>query len=144
MLAGDSHAAAIVDIPKTGRDCYVRARVARVFQRKSVSFTMELDPEKAEVAANYLSTLSDLTTNSKLTINVLTMLAEESKDHGQIIVDTITQHIAKVLIYLYLYIIPITSSFDRYNKQSTGAHQVKVRESERETAHIQTVSFIFL
>lgn len=117
--------------------------MARVFQRKSVSFAMELDPEKAEVAANYLSTLSDLTTNSKLTINVLTMLAEESKDHGQIIVDTITQHIAKVLIYLYLYIIPITLSFDRYNKQSSDTHQVKVRELERETAHIYKLYHLF-
>lgn len=63
---------------------------------------MDIEAERAEVAANYLSTLSDLTSNSKLTINVLTMLAEESKDHGQTIVNTITQHISKVLIYLFI------------------------------------------
>lgn len=67
---------------------------------------MDLEAEKAECAANYLSTLSDLTTNSKLTIDVLTILAEESKDHCQVIVDTITQHINKVLIY-FTYIITL-------------------------------------
>lgn len=74
---------------------------------KANQITMDIEAEKAEVAANYLSTLSDLTTNSKLTIDVLTILAEESKDHCQIIVDTITQHINKVLIYL-LYITNIS------------------------------------
>lgn len=57
---------------------------------------MDIEAERAEVAANYLSTLNDLTCNSKLTINVLTMLAEESKDYGQVIVDTIKQQISKV------------------------------------------------
>lgn len=57
---------------------------------------MDIEAERAEVAANYLSTLNDLTCNSKLTINVLTMLAEEGKDYGQVIVDTIKQQISKV------------------------------------------------
>lgn len=97
---------------------------------------MELcDAEKAEIAANYLSTLSDLTSNSKLTINVLTMLAEESKDHGQIIVDTITQHIAKVLIYLHLYLYytdtnrrPIDSITNTIDRMINGSRRMRARE----------------
>lgn len=49
-------------------------------------------------AESYLSSLVDLTSNSKPLINMLTMLAEENIVHGQTIVDAVEQRIAKVLI----------------------------------------------
>lgn len=51
-----------------------------------------------EIAESYLSSLVDLTNNSKPLINMLTMLAEENIEHGQTIVDAVEQRIAKVLI----------------------------------------------
>lgn len=54
-----------------------------------------------EIAESYMSSLVDLTTNSKPLINMLTMLAEENIEHGQTIVDAVEQRIAEVLIYFY-------------------------------------------
>lgn len=57
------------------------------------------DKNGQEIAESYLSSLVDLTTNSKPLINMLTMLAEENVEHGQTICDAVQQHITKVLIY---------------------------------------------
>lgn len=54
--------------------------------------------DEREIAESYLSSLVDLSNNSKPLINMLTMLAEENIEHGQIIVDAVEQRIAKVLI----------------------------------------------
>lgn len=56
------------------------------------------DKNEREIADSYLSSLVDLTNNSKPLINMLTMLAEENIEHGQTIVDAVEQRIAKVLI----------------------------------------------
>lgn len=56
------------------------------------------DKNDREIADSYLSSLVDLTNNSKPLINMLTMLAEENIEHGQTIVDAVEQRIAKVLI----------------------------------------------
>lgn len=56
------------------------------------------DKNQREIAESYLSSLVDLTNNSKPLINMLTMLAEENIEHGQTIVDAVEQRIAKVLI----------------------------------------------
>lgn len=61
--------------------------------------------DTSEIEKEYLSSLSDLTVNSKPLINMLTILAEENIDHGQIIVDAIEKHITKVtniLFFIYL------------------------------------------
>lgn len=59
------------------------------------------DRKDREIAESYLSSLVDLTNNSKPLINMLTMLAEENIEHGQTIVDAVEQRIAKVLIYSF-------------------------------------------
>ncbi|XP_055310465.1 uncharacterized protein LOC129573660 isoform X2 [Sitodiplosis mosellana] len=55
-----------------------------------------VDRNDREIADSYLSSLVDLTNNSKPLINMLTMLAEENIEHGQTIVDAVEQRIAKV------------------------------------------------
>lgn len=55
-----------------------------------------MDNKDQELSAEYLSSLVDLTVNSKLLIDMLTTLAEENIDRGQVIVDTVAQHILKV------------------------------------------------
>ena len=50
-----------------------------------------------EVAEEYLSSLADLTINSKPLINMLTMLADENVDHAPAIVEVIENHIQKVI-----------------------------------------------
>lgn len=49
-----------------------------------------------EFADEYLSSLVDLTYNSKPLIDMLTILAEENIEHGQVIVDAVELHISKV------------------------------------------------
>ncbi|XP_050299204.1 pre-mRNA cleavage complex 2 protein Pcf11 isoform X2 [Anthonomus grandis grandis] len=49
-----------------------------------------------EIKAEYTSSLTDLTFNSKPLINVLTMLAEENLPSAKIIVEAIEEHLAKV------------------------------------------------
>lgn len=55
------------------------------------------DKNEQEIAESYLSSLVDLTTNSKPLINMLTMLAEENIEHGQTIVDAVQRRITEVL-----------------------------------------------
>lgn len=62
---------------------------------------MEKEKQAKEIADAYLSSLIDLTINSKPLINMLTMLAEENIEHGQAIVDAVQQHIAKVFNLFY-------------------------------------------
>lgn len=62
-----------------------------------------IDTKEKEIAESYLSSLIDLTVNSKPLINMLTMLAEDNIEHGQAIVDAVEQRIAKVLIYFYFF-----------------------------------------
>ena len=57
-----------------------------------------MEKKHKEVAEEYLSSLVDLNVNSKPLINMLTILAEENIEHGQVIVDAVEQHISKVLI----------------------------------------------
>lgn len=59
-----------------------------------------------EIEKEYLSSLSDLNVNSKPLINMLTILAEENIEHGQVIVDAIEKHITKVtkhFFFLFIY-----------------------------------------
>ncbi|KAG4070395.1 hypothetical protein HA402_006537 [Bradysia odoriphaga] len=52
--------------------------------------------DTSEIEKEYLSSLSDLNVNSKPLISMLTMLAEENIEHGQVIVDVIVKHITKI------------------------------------------------
>lgn len=78
-----------------------------------------MEPNESEIAESYLSSLVDLTTNSKPLINMLTMLAEENIEHGQTIVNAVAQHIAKVLIYFY------------YNKNNNKSQDRKKRRKTK-------------
>lgn len=49
------------------------------------------------IREEYLSSLADLDQNSKPMIDMLTMLAEDHRQHAPIIVDAIKQRIAQVL-----------------------------------------------
>lgn len=49
-------------------------------------------------AAEFASSLRDLTTNSKTLINMLTILAEESRDHAAKIVEAIESYLRTVSI----------------------------------------------
>lgn len=63
--------------------------------------TKEVSAKDQEFAKEYLSSLVDLTYNSKPLIDMLTILAEENIEHGQVIVNAVEQHISKVIIYLF-------------------------------------------
>lgn len=63
-----------------------------------------MEKNEKEVADAYLSSLVDLNVNSKPLINMLTILAEENIEYGQVIVDAVEQHIAKVYFYDFYYI----------------------------------------
>lgn len=54
-----------------------------------------------QVAEEYVSSLADLTVNSKPLINMLTMLAEENSAHAAAIVEAIERHIDKVVPLIY-------------------------------------------
>jgi len=62
------------------------------FDIKKMAFT----GKSKDISEEYKSALSDLTFNSKPLINVLTMLAEENSDYGQVIVQVICDRIKKV------------------------------------------------
>ncbi|XP_028136602.1 pre-mRNA cleavage complex 2 protein Pcf11 isoform X2 [Diabrotica virgifera virgifera] len=49
-----------------------------------------------EIKAEYMSSLADLTFNSRPLINVLTMLAEENSPNAPVIVEAIEEHLSKV------------------------------------------------
>ena len=57
-----------------------------------------MDSDEAAVIEDYESSLEDLTFNSKPLINVLTMLAEENREHAVVIVKLIQQRINKVCL----------------------------------------------
>lgn len=72
------------------------------------------DKKHQEFAKEYLSSLVDLTYNSKPLIDMLTILAEENIEHGQVIVDAVEQHISKV-IFCFVYIFTAIV-FDRHRE----------------------------
>lgn len=73
--------------------------------------------DTSEIEKEYLSSLSDLNVNSKPLINMLTILAEENIEHGQVIVDAIEKHITKVTNIFFLFILPKFSIFSfEHNK----------------------------
>lgn len=82
----------------------------------------ELDPVRVrEVSESYLSSLTDLTINSKPLITMLTILAEENAEYASVIVDTIERHIAAVrpehklpILYLIDSIVKNTQSYKKH------------------------------
>lgn len=60
--------------------------------------------DASEIEKEYLSSLSDLNVNSKPLINMLTILAEENIEHGQVIVNAIEKHINKVTNIFFIYL----------------------------------------
>ncbi|XP_036334339.1 uncharacterized protein LOC118744970 isoform X1 [Rhagoletis pomonella] len=79
------------------------------------------DENEARVAEEYLSSLSDLTCNSKPLINMLTMLAEENIACAPIIVKVVEQHIAKVPPDIKLPLLYLIDSIVK-NVKSTYIH----------------------
>lgn len=55
------------------------------------------------IREEYLSSLADLDQNSKPMIDMLTMLAEDHRQHAPIIVDAIKQRISQVLHFFVFY-----------------------------------------
>lgn len=53
-----------------------------------------------EIADEYISSLSDLTINSKPLIDMLTMLAEDNVEHAATIVQAVENHLQKVNYHL--------------------------------------------
>ena len=53
-----------------------------------------------EVRDGYKSSLAELTFNSKPHINMLTMLADDSKEYAADVVQAIEQHLRKVYLHL--------------------------------------------
>lgn len=62
-----------------------------------------MDIQDQELSDEYLSSLVDLTVNSKLLIDMLTTLAQENIGRGPVIVETVAQHIDKVIVYWFLF-----------------------------------------
>nr|XP_014092087.1 uncharacterized protein LOC106618746 isoform X3 [Bactrocera oleae] len=79
------------------------------------------DENEARVAEEYLSSLSDLTCNSKPLINMLTMLAEENIGCASVIVKVVEQHIAKVPPDIKLPLLYLIDSIVK-NVKSTYIH----------------------
>lgn len=83
------------------------------------------DPQQ-DLAEDYMSSLADLTVNSKPLINMLTMLAEENVESAPIIVKVIEKHLSQVLHFIFKFII-ITNKFcirgDKDLFVYVGAHQ---------------------
>ncbi|XP_054736498.1 uncharacterized protein LOC129243479 isoform X1 [Anastrepha obliqua] len=79
------------------------------------------DENEARVAEEYLSSLSDLTCNSKPLINMLTMLAEENIACAPVIVKVVEQHIAKVPPDIKLPLLYLIDSIVK-NVKSTYIH----------------------
>lgn len=52
-----------------------------------------------EIAEEYISSLSDLTLNSKPLINMLTMLADDNVEHATAIVEAVENHLQKVIYH---------------------------------------------
>lgn len=71
-------------------------------QHFGLLFSVTKMSKSKEVADEYLSSLADLTVNSKPLINMLTMLADENVDHAPAIVQVIESHIEKVIEFCIL------------------------------------------
>ncbi|XP_071642109.1 uncharacterized protein Pcf11 isoform X4 [Temnothorax longispinosus] len=67
--------------------------LARLSARSGIMFA---STKSKEVAEEYISSLSDLTINSKPLINMLTMLAEDNIEHASAIVQAVEDHLQKV------------------------------------------------
>lgn len=59
---------------------------------------MVLDNGAQEAVNTYMSSLADLTVNSKPHINALTFLAEDYLDYAEAIVNAVDDHLKKVLL----------------------------------------------
>ncbi|XP_004517564.1 uncharacterized protein LOC101455197 isoform X2 [Ceratitis capitata] len=79
------------------------------------------EENEARVAEEYLSSLSDLTCNSKPLINMLTMLAEENIGCASVIVKVVEQHIVKVPPDIKLPLLYLIDSIVK-NVKSTYIH----------------------
>lgn len=76
-------------------------------------------------AAEYESSLGDLTVNSKPLINVLTMLAEENIAIAPLIVKAIENHIQTVIYSFYFTKFPLTLSASKVTHESLVASEDK-------------------
>ncbi|XP_076641398.1 pcf11 cleavage and polyadenylation factor subunit isoform X2 [Halictus rubicundus] len=72
-----------------------------------------------EIADEYISSLSDLTINSKPLINMLTMLAEDNMEHAPAIVQAVENHLQKVRSDIKL---PVLYLIDSIVKNVNGAY----------------------
>ncbi|XP_015603412.1 uncharacterized protein LOC107271676 isoform X2 [Cephus cinctus] len=72
-----------------------------------------------EIADEYISSLSDLTINSKPLINMLTMLAEDNVEHAPAIVQAVETHLQKVRSDIKL---PVLYLIDSIVKNVNGAY----------------------
>ncbi|XP_066589743.1 pre-mRNA cleavage complex 2 protein Pcf11-like isoform X2 [Prorops nasuta] len=72
-----------------------------------------------EIADEYISSLSDLTINSKPLINMLTMLAEDNMEHAPAIVEAVENHLQKVRSDIKL---PVLYLIDSIVKNVNGAY----------------------
>ncbi|OAD61193.1 Pre-mRNA cleavage complex 2 protein Pcf11 [Eufriesea mexicana] len=72
-----------------------------------------------EIADEYISSLSDLTINSKPLINMLTMLAEDNIEHAPAIVQAVENHLQKVRSDIKL---PVLYLIDSIVKNVNGAY----------------------
>lgn len=78
----------------------------RVVFIESAENEQSSNPEMATSSAireEYMSSLADLEQNSKPMIDMLTMLAEDHRQHAQIIVDAIKQRISQVLLFYFVF-----------------------------------------
>jgi hypothetical protein len=64
-------------------------------------------PQQDVIAEEYMSSLADLTVNSKPLINMLTMLAEENVESAPTIVKVIEKHLSQVLNLSFKFFLPI-------------------------------------
>ena len=76
-----------------------------------------------EVSNEYKSAIQDLTFNSKPLINALTMLAEDNKESGAIIIQVICDRIKEVNIYsiFYLTVLSVPASSTQCPQTKTGS-----------------------
>lgn len=68
-----------------------------LFHQQHIKMT---STKSKEVADEYISSLSDLSFNSKPLINMLTMLAEDNIEHAPAIVQAVETHLQKVIYLL--------------------------------------------
>ncbi|XP_076175712.1 pcf11 cleavage and polyadenylation factor subunit isoform X1 [Ptiloglossa arizonensis] len=78
-----------------------------------------MSTKSKEIADEYISSLSDLTINSKPLINMLTMLAEDNIEHAPAIVQAVENHLQKVRSDIKL---PVLYLIDSIVKNVNGAY----------------------